>query len=705
MADSSTRLSKQLGLFDVFVICVGAMFGSGFFLLPGIAAAQTGPSVVLAYLLSGLLIVPALVSKAELATAMPRAGGTYYFLDRTMGPLVGTIGGIGTWLTLMLKSAFALIGMGAYLALFVDLPIKPIALGFTVLFAALNVGGARQSSRLVRALVFALLTLLAVFLVHGLWAVASGDPGAIHRTQFRPFVTHGVDGLVETVGLVFISYIGLTKVASLSEEVTDPERNIPLGMTLALVTVSGIYVAGVYVMVAFLGTAELSGSLTPAADAAARFFSWLPPRVGVLMIVTGAVAAFASMSNSGIMASSRYPLAMSRDGLAPERFSAVGRRGAPTAAILLTCAIIALFLIVLDVAAVAKLASSLQLLIFALVNVAVIVMRESRIESYDPGFRSPLYPWMQLVGIFFPIFLVAEMGWLPVLFSFGVIALSVGWYNYYARGRLGRTGAIFHVFERLGRRRFAGLDYELRGIMKEKGLRRDDPFDEVVARAFVVDLSGTTELRTLVRNAADRLEQRLPVTSAQLTAGFLRVLQAGEVPVSRGAVLLHTRLPGFDGSEMVLVRCRGEVRVGGDASELERRAVETPIQAVFFLASGELDPGRHLRILAGLAGHIERDAFLAEWLSSADEQELKETLIRDERFLSLHVAERSPTATLVGRSLRDLHMPEGTLVALIRRGTDTLIPSGQTVLQEGDRLTVIGEPATLAELSRRYRSG
>jgi len=99
------------------------MISSGFFLLPGLAASHTGRGIVLAYLLAGLLIVPALLSQAELATAMPRAGGPYYYLDRTLGPLVGTVRGVSTWLTLVLKSAFALIGMGAYVGLAIDVPI------------------------------------------------------------------------------------------------------------------------------------------------------------------------------------------------------------------------------------------------------------------------------------------------------------------------------------------------------------------------------------------------------------------------------------------------------------------------------------------------------------------------------------------------------------------------------------------------------
>jgi len=89
------KLSKELGLVDVFALSTGAMFSSGFFLLPGLAAYHTGSSVFLSYLLAALLIMPAMFSIAELATALPRAGGVYFLLDRSLGPLMGTIGGIG----------------------------------------------------------------------------------------------------------------------------------------------------------------------------------------------------------------------------------------------------------------------------------------------------------------------------------------------------------------------------------------------------------------------------------------------------------------------------------------------------------------------------------------------------------------------------------------------------------------------------------
>ena len=110
----SKRLPKELSLLNVYAIATGATLSSGFFLLPGLAASQAGSAITLAYLLAALLLVPAMLSKAELCTAMPRAGDVYFFLYRSMGPLMGTIGGLGALIALILKAAFALIGMGAY---------------------------------------------------------------------------------------------------------------------------------------------------------------------------------------------------------------------------------------------------------------------------------------------------------------------------------------------------------------------------------------------------------------------------------------------------------------------------------------------------------------------------------------------------------------------------------------------------------------
>jgi uncharacterized transporter YbjL len=153
---------------------------------------------------------------------------------------------------------------------------------------------------------------------------------------------------------------------------------------------------------------------------------------------------------------------------------------------------------------------------------------------------------------------------------------------------------------------------------------------------------------------------------------------------------------------MVVIRCGGGVEIDVESDELARRAREAPIHALFLLVSGDRDPGRHLRILAHLAGRIEDEEFMDEWLQDRDEQELKETLLRDERFMSLELTTGSRSEGLIGHALKDLRMPEGSLVALIRRYGRIIVPRGGTVLMEGDRLTVIGDAAGLREMIKRF---
>ena len=697
-AASGPRLKKELGLFDVYAISTGAMFSSGFFLLPGLAAAQTGPSVALAYLVAGLFILPAMFSVAELSTAMPRAGGAYYFLDRALGPMVGTVGGLGTWLALVLKSAFALVGMGAYLAIFVELPIKPLAVALTLVFMVVNIVGAKETSGLQRILVTALVAILAFFIVQGLLEVATRGFATVSRERFTPFFAFGFQGFMATVGFVFVSYAGLTKVASVSEEVRDPDRNIPLGMTLSLLTAAVIYTVGVYIIVAVLEPVALRGDLTPVATAAQAFFDWLPGAAGVVLIVVAAIAAFASTGNAGILSASRYPLAMARDRLVAEPLGRLGRFQTPVVAIVATGGLMILSILLLDIAAIAKLASAFQLLLFALLNLAVIIMRESRIAGYDPGFRSPLYPWMQIFGGLAPFWLIAEMGELAMLFSLGLIALTSGWYFYYARPRVERSGAIFHTFARWGEARYAGLDLELRGIVKEKGLREEDPFDEVVARAEVMEL-GSMKLSAVVDLGSTRLADRTGVPFEVLLEGFLEELRAGFVPIARSAAMPHLRVAGLAHPELLLARSREGVWLEEDAEGEERVG---PLHAVLFLVSPEEEPGQHLRLLGHLATHVDEEFFLPRWLAARDEHELKQTLLREERSLSLHLERTGPGREWIGRTVAEAGLPPDCLIALIRRRGHGLVPRGSTVLEEDDHLTVIGEPEAIQLLADRF---
>ena len=687
-------LDKQLGLWDVYALATGATLSSGFFLLPGLAAAGAGPAVPLAYMLGALILLPGLFSLVELATAMPRAGGIYYFLDRSMGPLVGTIGGFGTWMAVVLKAAFALIGLGAYLELFLPgLQMGLIAGGFALFFGGVNYFGAKKSASFQVLLLIGLLILLLWFCGVGLFQLEVG--------HFGGFFESGSTGLISTAGLVIVSYMGLTQVASVAEEVRDPDRNLPLGMFLAFASIVVIYVVGTSVMVGVVGVDTLAmagGDLTPVATVAENLVGpW-----GAAIMTVAAVLAFASVANAGILSASRYPLAMGRDRVLPSLFSQVGRRGTPTIGIAVTVGMILLSVTIFDASKIAKLASAFQMVMFALACLAVIVMRESRIESYDPGFRSPLYPSLQIIGILGPFWLIVNMGILPTLFTGGLIVFGAMWYTYYARDKISREGAIFHIFERLGRQRYEGLDRELREIMKERGPREADPLDQLLTHACLLDLAGPVAFEELANQASDQLALDLPVAASQLCEGFLSGTRMGATPVSHGVALPHMRSELLDRSYIVLARVREGVRFGSDEPAGVTPATEEAIRAVFFLVSPEVNPGQHLRILAQIARRVDQDSFMPEWLGAESDEQLKEALFRNECIFVMTLGGDQAGSALIGLQLHEVSLPDGTLIAMIRRGDELVIPSGDTALLDGDRLTVIGRPEGISALRDRY---
>lgn len=703
LKEKHKKLEKQLGLWDVFAISTGAMFSSGFFLLPGIAAAETGPSVFLAYFFAGILVLPTMFSVSELCTAMPRAGGTYYFIDRSLGPLMGTIGGFGSWLALVLKSAFALIGMGAYIGIFIEVPITLVAIVLTVLFGIINVVGAKESSFLQKILVAALLGIMFFYIVQGLFHIFSLDFFEITRQQFTPFFTNGVNGVLATVGMVFVSYAGLTKVASIAEEVEDPDRNIPLGMILSLIVAVFVYVVGVYLMVGLLEPEALRSDLTPVATAGEVFLDWLPAPTGLILVVIAAIAAFASTGNAGIMSASRYPMAMARDRLLAQRFSEVSKRfGTPKISIIWTVLLMIFFLIVFEVEAVAKLASAFQLLLFGLLNLAVIVMRESKIEEYDPGFTSPLYPWMHIAGMIISVFLILEMGLLSIMFTALIAVFSVGWYFYYGHQNIEREGAIFHVSARLGKRRYRGLEHEMRTILREKGLREEDPYDEVVARAKVIeDMNSGVTYSEIMKVAVENLAESTGIPAKELTQTFYKANKAGAIPIGRGVALNHVRVEEDIHAEMMLIRIYDGVEIDTEHFESLSTISEDEvqdIQAFIFLVSSEKHSGSHLRILAHIAEMVDNKHFMQRWLSAENEQELREIMLRDEHFINIRVSPDDSTSEMIGKEIKDIKLPGDSLIAIVERDGELVIPHGDTQIRDGDKISVIGSADAIEEL-------
>jgi amino acid transporter len=433
------ELERDLGLPSVLAISIGAMVGSGIFILPGLAMKMAGPGVVLAYLLAGVLVLPAALSKSEMATAMPEAGGTYLYIERGMGPLLGTIAGVGTWFSLTFKGALALVGGAPYLVYLLDLPVRPVALAVAAILIVVNIVGAKQSGRMQIGIVALMLLAMG-------WFITTGSVGT-DAARFDGFLGSGAGGIIAATGFVFVSYAGVTKVASVAEEIENPDRNIPLGILGSLAFTTLIYVAIVAVMVGVAPGGQLADSDVPMIVASEAALS----EIGVYAVIAAALLALISTANAGILSSSRYPLAMSRDKLAPAVFERISERfGTPVPAITLTGIIFLALVATNAVAGIAKLASAFQILVFILINLAVVAFREGDVAAYEPSFETPLYPVPQAVGILGGGVLLTQMGWLPLVGAVVITAASMGWYYFYVhrRGGVDREGAATDALRR-----------------------------------------------------------------------------------------------------------------------------------------------------------------------------------------------------------------------------------------------------------------
>ena len=224
-------------------------------------------------------------------------------------------------------------------------------------------------------------------------------------------------------------------------------------------------------------------------------------------------------------------------------------------------------------------------------------------------------------------------------------------------------------------------------------------FDRLVANALVIDLEEPVSFDKLAERASSMFAQRLPVTAKTLMTGFVEGARFGAMPVAEGVALPHYRLPNIDQPEILLVRCREGLRIRmDDVSEDAYTDLSRPVFAMVFLVSPQEHPGHHLRILASLAARIDDETFIPAWREARSEQELKETLLDPERFVFVSIDTYTERGPLAGRMIKDLDIPLDSVVSLIERSGSLLVPTPQTVLAPGDRLTITGEPAAIRQL-------
>ena len=607
-------LQKQLSLLDIFCVATGAMISSGLFILPGLAFSKTGPSVILSYIIAGILCIPTLLSKAELITAMPKAGGDYFYIMRGFGPLLGTIAGFSSWFSLSLKSAFALVGMGAYLSLITDIPLNIISVLCCAAFIILNLLGIKEAGKFQVFLVTGLLGILSLYIIWGMKAV--------NPVHFSPFFYKGIGPVFGTASFVFISYGGLTKIAALAEETKDPAKNLPLAMILSIAATAILYTLVIFVTIGVLESENLRTTLIPISDGAGAFGG----NIFKMVISIAAFLAFVSTANAGLMAASRYPLGMSRDRLLPAYFQKItANTNIPYIAVIVTGFFMISAILFLRIELLVEIASSILILLYIFANLSVILFRESKISSYRPKFHAPFYPTLQIFGIIGGIFLLVEMGAGILFLTMIFLLLAWTWYKCYGRERASQDSALIYVLERLVAKdkelASDNLLVELKDIVIQRDKVTEDRFHKLIEESIVLDIDGPLRMKDFFIEISNILGKELNLKPQELYKKFADREKESSTLLRKGLSIPHIVVEGKNIFKVLLIRAKTGIVFPDDK-----------LAHIIFVLAGSYDERNlHLKVLAAIAQITQNPEFDKRWFESRNKDELKNVVLLAER--------------------------------------------------------------------------
>jgi basic amino acid/polyamine antiporter, APA family len=359
----NTPLDRRLGTFDAVVIGLGSMIGAGIFVALAPAAAAAGSGLLLGLLVAAVVAYCNATSSARLAARYPQSGGTYVYGRERLGEFWGYTAG---WSFIVGKTASC-----AAMALTVGYYVWPagahaVAVAAVVALTAVNYTGVQKSAIATRLIVAAVLAVLAAVVVI---VLGVGKPPA-----GQVFSTDGVTalGVLQAAGLLFFAFAGYARIATLGEEVRDPQRTIPRAIPIALGIALVVYAVVAVALLAGLGANGLAAATAPLADAvrAAGVPGFEP------VVRAGAALAALGSLLSLVLGVSRTTLAMARDHHLPPALSAVHERfGSPYRAELLVGAVVAVVAAVADVRAAIGFSSFAVLLYYAIANASAFTLR------------------------------------------------------------------------------------------------------------------------------------------------------------------------------------------------------------------------------------------------------------------------------------------------------------------------------------------
>ncbi|MBN2619164.1 MAG: amino acid permease [Spirochaetales bacterium] len=610
------KVKKEITFFGVFSIATGAMISSGIFILPSLAFSKIGTFISLSYLIAGILGLVGILSVIELSTAMPKSGGDYFFINKTFGPLVGTISGFISWFAISLKSAFAIFGISEIIFLYTGFPIYITGFFLTLFFVIVNIIGVKEAVVFQIILVSGLLLLLLTYVLFGVVN--------INVDYYNFDLTFNFNEILKTSGFIFISFGGLLNVANISEEISNPKKNIPRGILASIITVTILYTLITFVITGTLEGNSFRNSLTPVADSSMGFMG----NIGYAIIMIASLLAFITTGNAGIMAASRYPLALGQDQLLPHGISHLNRKfKTPIVAISLTGLIIYISLLI-PLELLVKSASTVILTSYILTNIAVIILRESNLTNYRPSFKTPLYPFVQLFSIVVFTFFIIDLGAASVEISLSLVLISFCVYIFYGKRSKKREYALLHLLQKITDSKLVSnlLEDELRDILIDRDEISQDNFDQLIKNSMIKNINYTGTFENLINKENSLFSEEVNMDKEDIIDKLLTRQKESDCAITDFVAIPHIVINGSNKMFLTIIRSMD----GIEFSENKKN-----IKAIFLIGGTADIRSLHIKTLASIATLVKQKDFEKNWLLADNEIELKNMLLLNlrERFI------------------------------------------------------------------------
>jgi len=432
---NTDTLKRTIGFVSATSIGLGAMLGAGIFVFPGLAGGQAGFAAIISFLIGGIIALAVAACTAELATAMPKSGGGYFFVSRSFGNFSGTVTGIAQWIGLVFACAFYLASFGEYvLAILAELNIrwngstKIFSFCFTLFLLTINILGTKKVGRLQNLMVISLTIILVLIFTYGLIDYLGFEEKSTAITEIAP---GGVQSIIKTTALIFTAYLGFVQIANIGSEIKKPSKNLPRSLIWSVLIAMSLYAFIMLICTITFPQEELQKFGETATIEVARKMvgNW-----GAIVVVFGGLLAALSSANASMISASRGVYAISKDELISKKASKINTRfGTPHIALILVTVPITIILIRSKIEVFAEVASFLHLIIYAGICLSVLKLRVANPTWYIPTFRIPAAKIVAGLGGICCLGLLGFMQTESVIIGSGVLVFSTAFYFFHVR--------------------------------------------------------------------------------------------------------------------------------------------------------------------------------------------------------------------------------------------------------------------------------